>query len=49
LGKGLPWGNAAALLEIARETGVIAHNGANFDLGPEYIRKSDAEPSRAGN
>jgi tRNA threonylcarbamoyladenosine biosynthesis protein TsaB len=56
LGKGLPWGNAKTLLEIALETDIFANgvfaNGVcknaitDFSSGPEYIRKSDAEESR---
>jgi tRNA threonylcarbamoyladenosine biosynthesis protein TsaB len=48
-GKNLRWGNAASLLHIARETGIITRNdngystAANTAAGPEYIRKSDAE------
>jgi tRNA A37 threonylcarbamoyladenosine modification protein TsaB len=36
-GKNLRWGNAAALLRIAQETGIIP---ANTAIGPEYIRSS---------
>jgi tRNA threonylcarbamoyladenosine biosynthesis protein TsaB len=46
LGKNLRWGNAGALLQMARETGIITpgNNGyAATNTGPEYIRKSDAE------
>jgi tRNA threonylcarbamoyladenosine biosynthesis protein TsaB len=52
LGKNLRWGNAAALLHIARETGIITpgNNGyAATNTGPEYIRKSvtnNSAPSR---
>ena len=45
-GKGIRWGNAGTLLEIALETGVFDKgNDASDNLlaGPEYIRKSDAE------
>jgi tRNA threonylcarbamoyladenosine biosynthesis protein TsaB len=38
LGKGLRWGNAQTLLEIARETDIFAN--PDFSAGPEYIRKS---------
>jgi len=38
LGKGLRWGNAQTLLEIARETDVFAN--PDFSAGPVYIRKS---------
>jgi tRNA threonylcarbamoyladenosine biosynthesis protein TsaB len=49
-GKGLRWGNAMTLLEIALETDVftnaICKNAVtDFSAGPEYIRKSDAEIS----
>jgi len=43
VGKGLRWGNAQTLLEIARETDIFADNVTDFSAGPEYIRKSDAE------
>jgi hypothetical protein len=43
LGKGLRWGNAETLLEIAKETNIFANNLNNYSAGPEYIRKSDAE------
>jgi len=48
LGSGLRWGNAEALLEIARETGVFSQGRAaelsgNMLCGPEYLRQSDAE------
>jgi len=43
LGKGLRWGNAQTLLEIALETDIFANNVTDFSAGPEYIRKSDAE------
>jgi tRNA threonylcarbamoyladenosine biosynthesis protein TsaB len=46
LGKNLRWGNAAALLQMARETGIITpgNNGnVTTNTGPEYIRKSNAE------
>jgi tRNA threonylcarbamoyladenosine biosynthesis protein TsaB len=38
VGKGLRWGNAQTLLEIAREKDIFAN--PNFSAGPEYIRKS---------
>jgi tRNA threonylcarbamoyladenosine biosynthesis protein TsaB len=38
LGKGLRWGNAQTLLEIAQETDIFAN--PDFSAGPEYIRKS---------
>jgi tRNA threonylcarbamoyladenosine biosynthesis protein TsaB len=41
-GKNLRWGNATTLLHIARETGIITQ-AINTAIGPEYIRKSDAE------
>jgi len=37
-GKGLRWGNAQTLLEIAQETDIFAN--PDFSAGPEYIRKS---------
>jgi tRNA threonylcarbamoyladenosine biosynthesis protein TsaB len=43
LGKGLRWGNAQTLLEIARETGILENGATDFSAGPVYIRKSDAE------
>jgi len=39
-GKGLRWGNAQTLLEIARETDIFANSVSDFSAGPEYIRKS---------
>jgi tRNA threonylcarbamoyladenosine biosynthesis protein TsaB len=42
-GKNLRWGNAASLLHIARETGIITRGDNGYSVGPEYIRKSDAE------
>jgi tRNA threonylcarbamoyladenosine biosynthesis protein TsaB len=42
-GKGLRWGNAQTLLEMARQTDIFAKNITDFSAGPEYIRKSDAE------
>jgi tRNA threonylcarbamoyladenosine biosynthesis protein TsaB len=42
-GKGLRWGNAQTLLEIALETDIFEKNITDFSAGPEYIRKSDAE------
>ncbi|MCL2191909.1 MAG: tRNA (adenosine(37)-N6)-threonylcarbamoyltransferase complex dimerization subunit type 1 TsaB [Treponema sp.] len=48
-GKGVRWGNAETLLEIALETGIFdkdghdAGNHHNLFAGPEYMRKSDAE------
>ena len=41
-GTGLRWGNAETLIEIAVETQVLTHP-PDYTLGPEYIRKSDAE------
>jgi len=38
VGKGLRWGNAQTLLEIAQETDIFAN--PNFSTGPEYIRSS---------
>jgi len=38
VGKGLRWGNAQTLLEIARETDIFAN--PDFSAGPEYIRSS---------
>ena len=43
LGKGLRWGNAQTLLEIALETDIFVNSVTDFSAGPEYIRKSDAE------
>jgi len=37
-GKGVRWGNAQTLLEIARETDIFAN--PDFSAGPEYIRSS---------
>jgi len=45
LGKGLRWGNAQTLLEIALEKDIFANSVTDFSAGPEYIRKSDAEMS----
>jgi len=47
-GKGLRWGNAQTLLQIARETadintGCITQGNTDPSCGPVYIRKSDAE------
>jgi len=42
-GKGLRWGNAQTLLQIARETGCITQCNTDPSCGPVYIRKSDAE------
>jgi len=42
-GQKLRYGNAAILLEIAKETNIFANNANNYSIGPEYIRKSDAE------
>jgi len=42
-GKGLRWGNAQTLLEIALETDIFANSVTDFSAGPEYIRKSDAD------
>jgi tRNA threonylcarbamoyladenosine biosynthesis protein TsaB len=39
-GKGLRWGNAQTLLEIAQETDIFANSVNDFSAGPEYIRKS---------
>jgi tRNA threonylcarbamoyladenosine biosynthesis protein TsaB len=47
LGKNLRWGNAASLLHIARETGIITRGDKGNSAGPEYIRKSDAELGKA--
>jgi tRNA threonylcarbamoyladenosine biosynthesis protein TsaB len=44
-GKHLRWGNAASLLHIARETGMSTRGDNGYSVGPEYIRKSDAELS----
>jgi tRNA threonylcarbamoyladenosine biosynthesis protein TsaB len=49
VGKGLRWGNAQTLLEIALETDIFANNATDFSTGPEYIRKSDAEQSTINN
>ncbi|MCL2127768.1 MAG: tRNA (adenosine(37)-N6)-threonylcarbamoyltransferase complex dimerization subunit type 1 TsaB [Treponema sp.] len=46
--EGLRWGNALALLEIARESKVLENGGGDLSSGPEYIRKSDAEIQSAG-
>jgi len=43
LGKGLRWGNAQTLLEIALETDIFTNSVTDFSAGPVYIRKSDAE------
>jgi len=47
-GKGIHWGNAETLLEVALETRAFdkvgnAEIGDKLFAGPEYIRKSDAE------
>jgi tRNA threonylcarbamoyladenosine biosynthesis protein TsaB len=42
-GKGLRWGNAQTLLQIARETNCITQCNTDPSCGPVYIRKSDAE------
>jgi tRNA threonylcarbamoyladenosine biosynthesis protein TsaB len=42
-GKGLRWGNAQTLLEIALEKDIFSNSVTDFSAGPEYIRKSDAE------
>ena len=42
-GKGLRWGNAQTLLQIARETNGITQCNTDPSCGPVYIRKSDAE------
>jgi tRNA threonylcarbamoyladenosine biosynthesis protein TsaB len=47
LGKNLRWGNAATLLQIAWETGIITRGDNDYSAGPEYIRKSDAELGKA--
>jgi len=49
LGKGLRWGNAQTLLEIAREADIFANSVTDFSMGPEYIRKSDAEQLAISN
>jgi len=49
VGKGLRWGNAQTLLEIALETDIFANSATNFTIGPEYIRKSDAEEKEIRN
>jgi tRNA threonylcarbamoyladenosine biosynthesis protein TsaB len=45
LGKNLRWGNAASLLHIARETGILTHGNNGYaaatNTGPEYIRKAE--------
>jgi len=47
LGKGVRWGNAETLLELALETRVFdAGTGGDLFAGPEYLRKSDAEIER---
>jgi len=46
VGKGLRWGNAQTLLEIALETDIFANSVTDFSAGPEYIRKSDAEEKK---
>jgi tRNA threonylcarbamoyladenosine biosynthesis protein TsaB len=48
IGKGLRWGNAQTLLEIAQERDIFANKVTDYSIGPEYIRKSDAEQV-AGN
>jgi tRNA threonylcarbamoyladenosine biosynthesis protein TsaB len=40
LGKGLRWGNAQTLLEIALEKDIFANSATDFSAGPEYIRRS---------
>jgi tRNA threonylcarbamoyladenosine biosynthesis protein TsaB len=47
LGTHLRWGNAATLLHIARESGIITRGDKGNSAGPEYIRKSDAELGKA--
>jgi tRNA threonylcarbamoyladenosine biosynthesis protein TsaB len=42
-GKGLRWGNAQTLLQIARETNCITQCNTDPSCVPVYIRKSDAE------
>jgi tRNA threonylcarbamoyladenosine biosynthesis protein TsaB len=49
LGKGLRWGNAQTLLEIARETDIFANSVIDFSAGPVYIRKSDADEKKMKN
>jgi len=49
VGKGLRWGNAQTLLEIALETDIFANSAADFSAGPEYIRRSDAEEKISKN
>jgi tRNA threonylcarbamoyladenosine biosynthesis protein TsaB len=43
LGKGMCRGNARTLLEIAAETQILYKGKPDYNCGPEYIRKSDAE------
>ena len=43
LGKDIRWGNAETLLQIAVEKNIFANNVVDYSIGPEYIRKSDAE------
>ena len=47
-GKGLRWGSAQTLLEIARETNCITQCNTDPSCGPVYIRKSDAEVQGLG-
>jgi tRNA threonylcarbamoyladenosine biosynthesis protein TsaB len=39
-GKNLRWGNAATLLRIAQETGIITSGGNGCSSGPAYVRSS---------
>jgi len=48
-GKGLRWGNAQTLLQIARETNCITQCNTDPSCGPVYIRKSDAELQGVGS
>jgi tRNA threonylcarbamoyl adenosine modification protein YeaZ len=38
-GRGIRYGSARTLLQIAEETDIFANNALNFSTGPEYIRK----------
>ncbi|MCL2043249.1 MAG: tRNA (adenosine(37)-N6)-threonylcarbamoyltransferase complex dimerization subunit type 1 TsaB [Treponema sp.] len=44
-GIDLRWGNAETLLLMAQETDIFVNSEKNLSIGPEYIRKSDAEIS----